>query len=322
MVQINLKRLIKKELSPVLTALVQAMDISISIYDTAETCIMGEKVSLALERHPIVVSGETLGWVRSTSKAADLAQIISTLAEQSIEKKALANEVLDRYREVNLLYTVAEKLTTCREVTAVAQLALEEAQRLVSATGAFLMLLDADKHHLNMILHLGSQHPYGSVVEVGQGIIGYVAQTGKSEIVNDVNHDPRHQGHELMMQSLICAPLKAQDRVMGVISIFHADQVDYSAADLKLLTAIALQSTPAIEAALFHETEMASARQREEKLRAQLNELRIEIDEAKRARQVAEITETDFFQTLQQKAKLQRQRQTDQRSPRPPRNGE
>ena len=41
---------------------------------------------------------------------------------------------------------------------------------------------------------------------------------------------------------------------------------------------------------------------RERALRQQVIELRIEIDEAKSARQVAEITETDYFRDLQRKA--------------------
>lgn len=41
---------------------------------------------------------------------------------------------------------------------------------------------------------------------------------------------------------------------------------------------------------------------REQSLKRQVAELRIEIDEAKKAQQVAEITETDYFYQLQQKA--------------------
>ncbi len=41
---------------------------------------------------------------------------------------------------------------------------------------------------------------------------------------------------------------------------------------------------------------------REENLKRQVAELRIEIDEAKKAQQVAEITDTDYFQRLQEKA--------------------
>ena len=47
---------------------------------------------------------------------------------------------------------------------------------------------------------------------------------------------------------------------------------------------------------------------RERALRQQVIELRIEIDEAKSARQVAEITETDYFRDLQRKADALRAR--------------
>lgn len=53
---------------------------------------------------------------------------------------------------------------------------------------------------------------------------------------------------------------------------------------------------------------------REERLRQQLQQLRIEIDEGKKARQVAEITETDYFQQLQEKTKELRNRPTKERA--------
>jgi nitrate/nitrite-specific signal transduction histidine kinase len=42
---------------------------------------------------------------------------------------------------------------------------------------------------------------------------------------------------------------------------------------------------------------------REQRLKQQIQELRIEIDEVKKAQQVAEITETDYFYQLKQRAK-------------------
>ena len=53
-------------------------------------------------------------------------------------------------------------------------------------------------------------------------------------------------------------------------------------------------------------------RGREEKLRQQLETFRIEIDEAKRGRQVTEITETDYFRSLQQRARSMRNRSDDE----------
>jgi hypothetical protein len=43
-------------------------------------------------------------------------------------------------------------------------------------------------------------------------------------------------------------------------------------------------------------------RAREQRLKQEVRELRIEIDEVRAARQVAEITETKYFQDLQRKA--------------------
>jgi hypothetical protein len=48
--------------------------------------------------------------------------------------------------------------------------------------------------------------------------------------------------------------------------------------------------------------ELLASQAREKKLRQEIEELRIEIDQAKRERQVAEITETEYFQTLRQQA--------------------
>lgn len=47
---------------------------------------------------------------------------------------------------------------------------------------------------------------------------------------------------------------------------------------------------------------------REQRLKQQVQQLRIQIDETKKARQVAEITESDYFQQLQQRAKNLRNR--------------
>jgi len=47
---------------------------------------------------------------------------------------------------------------------------------------------------------------------------------------------------------------------------------------------------------------------REEGLRREIRELEVRIDETRRAQEVAAITETDYFQELQRKARQMRQR--------------
>ena len=49
---------------------------------------------------------------------------------------------------------------------------------------------------------------------------------------------------------------------------------------------------------------------RMERLQMQVQQLKVEIDESRKARQVAEITETDYFQVLLQKAQKLKQGKT------------
>jgi transcriptional regulator with GAF, ATPase, and Fis domain len=307
MAEIRLRSILRKDLLPIAKHLFAISPLSLAIYDTQGNCLLGDPQAAA-QRYGIVVGDDTLGWVDGPEGAAELAALLSELAVRAVEKKTLANEVLDRYREINLLYTIAAKLTHCREVAAVAQVALDEAQRLIQGTSATLMLLNSVTQQLEVLVKMGDPPAVEPQLDLGQGIAGYVAKTGISEIVNHVAQDGRYGEMVPGIQSLLCAPMKAHNQTIGVISIHHEALFNYTAADLKLLTAIALQSAPAVENALFYQRQMEAARQREALLQEQLKELRIEVDEAKRASQVAEITETDFFVRLRQKAKDLRQR--------------
>jgi DNA repair ATPase RecN len=50
---------------------------------------------------------------------------------------------------------------------------------------------------------------------------------------------------------------------------------------------------------------------REQRLKQELQELRIQIDEVKKAQQVAEITESEYFQQLQSKLKAMKKRKSE-----------
>jgi serine phosphatase RsbU (regulator of sigma subunit) len=59
--------------------------------------------------------------------------------------------------------------------------------------------------------------------------------------------------------SLMCAPLKAENRVFGVFILISDTSRAFKAGDLKLLNAIALQTAPAIEIAHLHQIELENA---------------------------------------------------------------
>ncbi|MGK7878274.1 MAG: GAF domain-containing protein [Xenococcaceae cyanobacterium] len=308
MVQIKLKRLIKKDLSPLLSSIFSAVGTPIGIQDVNGQLLMGDDSQAAQGRYPVELEGEMIGWVTGGEQAKPVVTLLVNLLNQALEKKTLANEILDKYREINLLYNIAQKLTACRQLPEMAKLALEEAKRLIRGTDASLMLHNEQTGHLELVMASEQKQASGSQIAVDEGITSWVASTGKAEIVNDVLADPRSRPGTHPVRSLLCAPLKDQEQVIGIITISSEEPVNYTAADLKLLTAIAMQAAPAIKNALFHEKQMEEARIRELQLKKQVMELRIEIDEVKRARKVAEITESEEFQNIKQKGRELRQR--------------
>lgn len=54
---------------------------------------------------------------------------------------------------------------------------------------------------------------------------------------------------------------------------------------------------------------------REQRLRQEVRDLRIEIDQMKKFRQVSEITETDYFRTLRERAQQMREASDARREP-------
>ncbi|MEO0331143.1 MAG: ATP-binding protein, partial [Bacteroidota bacterium] len=110
---------------------------------------------------------------------------------------------------------------------------------------------------------------------VGQGIVGTVAQTGKSEIVSDTTVDTRYIADDEVRLSEIAVPLVYQEQVLGVIDAEHPDKNFFTEEHLTILEIIAaLCSNKIIKARAEDEHQQAEAvRQEAERIKA--------LDEAK-----------------------------------------
>jgi sigma-B regulation protein RsbU (phosphoserine phosphatase) len=99
---------------------------------------------------------------------------------------------------------------------------------------------------------------------------------GIAEIVNDCASDPRALKAEPSLRSLICAPLRAKQRTVGVIALANTSGALYSSTDLKLLNTIALQTAAAIENSMLCSEMVDAVRDRE-----QLAAIQKELDTAR-----------------------------------------
>lgn len=132
---------------------------------------------------------------------------------------------------------------------------------LLQAQGSSLLLLLEEQQELVFQVVHGevSQQLVGRRLHVGQGIAGWVAQTGETAVVNDVQNDPRFapsfdSSTGFRTESLICTPLKFQERTLGVLSIVNKGRPGgFEEKDVKWLKTLAALAAVAIEnVRLYH----------------------------------------------------------------------
>ncbi|MEZ5429431.1 MAG: GAF domain-containing SpoIIE family protein phosphatase [Pyrinomonadaceae bacterium] len=90
-------------------------------------------------------------------------------------------------------------------------------------------------------------------LKLGEGFIGYVAQTGKTLISPDVSQDERYFPARRRTRSEMVAPIISNDRVIGVFDL-ESDELDsYNEDDLSILQLLASQVAIIIEKVQLHE---------------------------------------------------------------------
>jgi GAF domain-containing protein len=191
------------------------------------------------------------------------------------ERRALADEVLDMYREVNLLYALGEVLATAEDRADLAARALREATRHVPVDQAYVVLaLDEPE------------------------VVASLDGKARTRIPADLT-GPRIETDD--RGALLVAPLAFRGEERGAI-VLRRREGAFVAGDLKLIGAVATQCAGVLERVLDEERRARAAAAREESLRRQLDQLRIELDQERQAEQVEEVTETDYFGGLRAQA--------------------
>ncbi|MBC2594565.1 DUF1049 domain-containing protein [Ruficoccus amylovorans] len=88
------------------------------------------------------------------------------------------------------------------------------------------------------------------VFEMGEGLIGSVARTGKAVLIEDAGSDPRviqHEDPALKVRSLVVAPIAFRSKILGVLAVANpADGLAFNEADFSLVQSLAEQAAMAI----------------------------------------------------------------------------
>ena len=269
MARITLKNILseKTESFALISSLLEELKADVFIEDTSKKILLGIPTNDIILEQPLKLEEEIIGWVKGDEKVPFISSLVNLLIQKEAEKKKIGSEVLMLYQEVNMIFNFSDKLAQTIGQHSIAEITLDEAARLIRSESGIILLWDEEGHQFNVLASTGNSLFHEEQLKSHVDLLVHITHSGQSDIVGDLTQ-LKEAGLVLPeVQSLVYAALKVKHRVMGAIILGRTTPLLYSAADLKFLITLALQSSSAIESALLYEKNISEAKEREEAMR-------------------------------------------------------
>jgi GAF domain-containing protein len=210
---------------------------------------------------PLVNQGRVIGAMNVQTRSyhefatdeVELLSLIGDLAAGALEKAILYEGMQRQITELSALAEVSQTVTSPLYLDEMLEVVVEMAARVMHARLCSLMLLDEATGELVLraTKHLSPAYRDKPPLKAGEGIVGFVAQTGRPQWVLDVTADARYRHAEVARQeklcSLLCVPLTVRDRVIGVLNCYTSEPHRYTDDEVALFSTLANQTALAIE---------------------------------------------------------------------------
>ena len=165
------------------------------------------------------------------------------------------------------LYRVSQTLGRSLNLDEVLNQVMDAIIELTGAERGFLTLIDptTGELHLRAARNIEGQNLHSEDMEVSRTVIQSVIDSEEGVVTTDAQRDPRFAGQESVvfhsLRSILCAPLRASGKIIGVIYVENRAQTGiFTTDDLDLLNAFASQAAVSIEnAQLYTRTDQALA---------------------------------------------------------------
>ena len=225
---------------------------------------------------PLVTGDRIVGVVTLTTPgvsqytAADLAllELLSVEAAVSVDHACRYDAARRQLQVLELLNEASQAINLSLDLQQIMQSLLSKMNELLHAEACSIALVDPQTGELvyEVAEGVGSSDIVGMRLPADKGIAGWVRQNGTAALVPDANRDERfalegdiRTGYPT--QSIICAPLKTKDDVLGTIQAINRIEGTFSDADLSLLVSLAnLAASAVANARLLAASQAAEAR--------------------------------------------------------------
>ncbi|MDB6058620.1 MAG: phospho-acceptor protein [Verrucomicrobiales bacterium] len=163
-------------------------------------------------------------------------------------------ELQSRYERLQVLYQVSNVIHSTLEPQEALQLVLREAVRIMRATSGSVIMINPTSGLLEIQTSTGLPQNAPDVrLRVGQGITGWVAQTGQPACVGDVRKDPRYVMLRRGVRSELAVPLAVMGELRGVLNVDSDRENAFTVADQELLQELAVQAARVIHNTWLYE---------------------------------------------------------------------
>ena len=256
---------------------------------------------------------------RDLLEERDLAEAEYDRSDRANSELQVANvELAGRVSELTALHETATALSATLDLDEVLDRALHAVASNLGYDRAIVMLADAEQGVISggraagggpgMEERIASLSLPFSLV-TSPLVQAYEAR--KPLVFTGMDRDPVTENREfalaLGVTSFMAVPLLTNGKSLGVLAVDNGvTRRVLDVAGGPLLMTLGSQVATAIEKARLHaqvEAQNRILQERGRKLEAEVRTLRIEIDEARRAKQVAEIVDTDYFRALRTQAR-------------------
>ncbi|MBA2606968.1 MAG: SpoIIE family protein phosphatase [Acidobacteriota bacterium] len=181
---------------------------------------------------------------------------------QTIDKPSLPDPKLSTVDKLRMLLDITKTISRSLDLDEVLTLVMDTLGSLIRYDAAGIYLIEssvknAETHYIFKSRairgYLLSSEMIEPLLKLGEGFIGYVAQTGKPLISPDVSQDPRYFAARTQTKSEMVAPIISNDEVIGVFDL-ESDKLDaYNQDDLSVLQLLASQVAIIIEKVELHD---------------------------------------------------------------------
>jgi phosphoserine phosphatase RsbU/P len=171
------------------------------------------------------------------------------------------NRLKQRLENLKECFRISSLINSSLELDEVLENIMTTSRSILKADACSLMLVDEKNGELVFEVAQGPvAHKLkgGARIKKGQGIAGRVYETGEPILIEDAYRDARfNQDFDRMTgyhtRSILCVPLKIQDRVIGVSQIINRlDGCPFDAEDEETLSLLCASAAIAVENARLH----------------------------------------------------------------------